>query len=250
MRKHVIAGLLSVMAVGSTARADLFASNWFPAGETARRLVALPARIGGRTPCASLPRPVVRARLSVASDVVRDEAAIIREIIAAIWAREGITLEWIRGGNAPTWDDVDLWIVAQDGAVQNHQVDPALGAATFVRGIPQPLIRLSVGAAIDWVQQAVQRKLHIVAPFRRTFSLYLDNARVKVARTLGYAAAHEVGHVLLATRGHASSGLMSAVYTSLERLDADPFAVTLDRQSRERLAAAIARTAECAASQR
>ena len=186
--------------------------------------------------CDILPRVDMRLRLTVNSPLVADPSEIQR-IVDNVWAAEGLHFRWVPA-TAPlnSWTGLDAWIVV--GHQRVHATKPeAIGSVQFQDDVPSRIIRLSVDAAQAWVvsQEARTYKLH------RSFVQL--RARTPLARTtkvLGYAAAHEVGHFVLASKTHASHGLMQAAYrdpyaVGLNRLQLDPIS---RRRLRDRLAAA------------
>ena len=64
-------------------------------------------------------------------------------------------------------------------------------------------------------------------------------------RALGYVVAHEIGHVLLASKEHGPEGIMRASYVDVKELDAQAPRMTLDNRARERLRLRMAGLATC-----
>jgi hypothetical protein len=60
-----------------------------------------------------------------------------------------------------------------------------------------------------------------------------------LARALGRAAAHELGHYLLASREHSSHGLMRARFSAAELIRDDAAAFQLEDQARDTLTARL-----------
>jgi len=56
-----------------------------------------------------------------------------------------------------------------------------------------------------------------------------------IAKLVGRSLAHELGHVLLNSTDHASSGLMRASYRAADVLREPPSAYTFDDEQREQL---------------
>lgn len=187
----------------------------------------------------------IRINLWFGSTLLSSSGSEIQRIVDQVWKRHGIIVEWVNRGAAATARNVDASVVVRDDPVVPHK-PTALGAVNLTPTGPGRLIRLSAGAAIDWVQrlQADQRKLS--RPLGRRFGLLLDDAAALAMRTLGYAAAHELGHILLQSKRHARSGLMSPSFVSLPRLDRDPREIALDVGSRERLLERLSQVGGCA----
>ncbi len=98
----------------------------------------------------------------------------------------------------------------------------------FVNGEPQPDIAVSVAAARQLGAQGSWhgRPFNTLPP--RAFELFLQ-------RALTRALAHEVGHYLLRSAGHAPRGLMRAVFSVDELMDTRASLDRLDQTSMEQL---------------
>jgi hypothetical protein len=193
--------------------------------------------------CEVLPRPQMRIRLSVLSTAFGDAAAAIQQAADEAWSPEGIAFEWLLGEpiDRDAWVGTNIWIVVQQASAARQ--DPAaLGAVTFVDGQPRPLIRLSLDAAVRWVQRyangLAKTRLHPLT------TLAVGDTRALVLRAVGAAAAHELGHYVLASSGHARDGLMQAIYDRPEMLR-EPSMLMLDGSNRTRLRARLARSTHC-----
>jgi hypothetical protein len=190
--------------------------------------------------CQVLPRTEMVVRLTVNSPLITDGGAAIRRVASDIWAGEGIQIRWFDDAVRPTWTGLDAWIFAAHQSV--HATKPtALGSVQFgPDGRPGRLIRLSVDAVEAWVtawgatRYGIERAKH----FRRAIA-----PEAVLSRALGFAAAHELGHFMLASKSHAPSGLMQAAYfrpTELSVRNAG-----LDAESRRRLQARLAAGSKC-----
>ncbi len=62
---------------------------------------------------------------------------------------------------------------------------------------------------------------------------------ILMARAMGRALAHEIGHYLLASKVHTARGLMQAKHTAYEFFGADGSAFTLDAAQRQAVAARL-----------
>lgn len=190
--------------------------------------------------CHVLPRTEMVVRLTVNSPLITDGGAAIRRVASEIWASEGIVIRWLDDSIAPTWAGIDAWIVAAHQTV--HPSKPAaLGSVQFgPDGLPGRLIRLSVDAIESWLMAwgAVRHGIERAKHFRRVLA-----PEALLSRGLGFAAAHELGHFMLASKSHAPSGLMQAAYwrpTELAIRNAG-----LDAGSRERLRIRLAAGSSC-----
>jgi hypothetical protein len=72
--------------------------------------------------------------------------------------------------------------------------------------------------------------------FLARVSQYAEKLHIPVSSVLGYAIAHEVGHLMLGTPEHSNFGLMKAVWSRSEanslaigRMDFDPYSAKILR---------------------
>jgi hypothetical protein len=98
----------------------------------------------------------------------------------------------------------------------------ALGSIDFISGVPKPEIDL-------WVDEAV--RMLGGGGSLLTSSNTDPRLRVHLGRLLGRSLAHELGHYLLSTRLHTTTGLMRARYPQDEitRMNTDLFALDPDQ---------------------
>jgi hypothetical protein len=155
--------------------------------------------------------------------VIRDEstpplsAAMIRDIlkeVRIVWrAYADIESAAAPGGMGPVTDDV-LTLVVSDKPSREAAVD-SLGWIEFVNGEPQRTISVSRRAA------SALRDRTVLAG-RRLVELPPAIQNLFLARALGRAAAHEIGHYLLASKTHAPSGLMRAQFATADFIERSP----------------------------
>jgi hypothetical protein len=182
--------------------------------------------------CATLRRPRMRVRLTVAADDVPHAAAAIREIVAATWRAEGLSFEWIEDQTGDDlWSGINAWIAvisdmpaAADGGV--------MGEVLFRDGVPRRLIRISIDATIAWVRRDQAARFGTTD---RSLVQTLGDTAALVPRALGLIAAHEIGHFVLGSAEHAKSGRMQATYYHASSLLTRPGGLALDPGSRARL---------------
>ena len=155
--------------------------------------------------------------------VIRDEtrpplsAAIVRDTlkeVRAVWhAYLDIDLAAAPGLGAPITDDV-LTLVISDRRPGEAVID-SLGWIDFVDGEPSRTINVSrrAAAALGGRTVLADRPLgELPTAIRNQF----------VARALGRAAAHEIGHYLLASKAHEATGLMRAQFATGELMERSP----------------------------
>jgi hypothetical protein len=189
--------------------------------------------------CSEAPEAVLRARLTVASGPFEPAAPVIREVVEEVWRNEGLTIVWPDAPGENAWDDIDVWIAVTFG-VSSTAGKEAMGFVRFHDGVPMPLLRISIDVALAWARR------HHAAVFKVSPSSISPTAMLPVvSRALGYAAAHEVGHFVLASKAHASTGLMRPNYQRPSDLW-NPSAWQLDARSRATLSERLRRRCGCA----
>jgi hypothetical protein len=117
----------------------------------------------------------------------------------AIWSAAGLTLQWRVSNRAPVAiEPSTVRIILDDARGTASGGDLPIGWITFgPSGMPAPLLHLSRWNANQLLETA--------AAYRDRPSSYKD---LLLARALGRALAHELGHYLMASKDHSKSGLM------------------------------------------
>lgn len=151
----------------------------------------------------------------------REEAALLAEAIA-VWRPHGLAIR-MKGRNDGSCDR--LITVRSDREAQpgDESTETALGWVPFVEGHARQLVFLRVPLARAMIRQFV--------PGTRSASL----ADVLLPKFLGRILAHELGHVLLNTADHATTGLMRDRYQANDVLREPSSAYTLSAAQRDRL---------------
>lgn len=145
----------------------------------------------------------------------RVAATAIREA-RNIWSAYGVDVRWAVPPDAGRGGALELSITLIGGS------DPGdlqtLGVTPFVEGRPLPSIRLFP----DAVAALLSSEMLVVRSCIRSSDVCQD---VLAGRVLGRALAHEIGHYLLASRGHSRKGLMQPrpLTESLIEVDARDF---------------------------
>jgi hypothetical protein len=154
--------------------------------------------------------------------VIRDEtrpplsAAIVRDLlqeVRVVWRAYVDIAAAAPGRPGSTTDDV-LTLVITDNLSHDAAVD-SLGWIEFVDGEPSRIINVSRHAA------SVLRDRTALGD-RTLDALPAAIQNLFLARALGRAAAHEIGHYLLASKAHASSGLMRPQFASVDIMQRSP----------------------------
>lgn len=197
--------------------------------------------------CVALPRPTMRIRLILERDVPTNLRAPLETVIADVWRDEGIQIQWLPGAAAGQGDpSTNIWLRITAKTIDTRrQPAPTLGHVRFMDGVPHSHVVVSWQAVQDWVRMQRDRMFgnHFVgAPHA---GLRIAGFDAFAVRALGYAAAHEVGHFVLASRGHDRDGLMRPDIGPMVAGDSTPADLRLAPASRETLRSRLLRGAEC-----
>jgi hypothetical protein len=132
--------------------------------------------------------------------------ALVRKEVDAIWRQYAIDIVW-EGLWTPDKPKPDLWVQFVDVALKSKRLGgaPAIAWIPFAHGMPLPFARISKPNAIALL------KTRSWFDGRPLTSATEDLQRQALARIIGRALAHEIGHFLLAASAHAAHGLMRAV---------------------------------------
>jgi hypothetical protein len=179
----------------------LHASNNIPPIE----IVSLPIRLAAWDGLAS-----------ISTKALRTEAA-------AIWRRSGIDLHWLTSEAA----DPSLRVLVSPQAIATHG-----GRTQWTLG---ELLRFDDQAAIAVVSIAGAQRIVDQSRQSRVFDVG-DQRDYRLGVVLGRAVAHEIGHFLLRTDTHATSGLMRATINAREFADVSSPAFGLDEAAQAHLA--------------
>jgi hypothetical protein len=129
--------------------------------------------------------------------------------VAAIWERLGVTVRWT--APRPTGPIVRAIVNDEGGKAAGGASPPHLGWIEFWGDTPSNVLRVSAAAAVEAARDARTQDSgtsgHPVAALR-----------IIGARLVGRAIAHELGHYLLRSRRHTSTGLMRAIFPTHEAL--------------------------------
>jgi hypothetical protein len=189
---------------------------------------ATPAESGEFTPQA--PRTVGRGesmppRLRV--DLVFDgppmpprlESSAMEEVIR-IWTPYGVDVQAPRWTSAGRNSGVRLAVVLAD-LPAGHTATETLGSIQFHGGLPETQIVM--------YPKAIERLVSAAKLYGRESSEWPTNFRYNIlGRVLGRALAHEIGHYLLRSSRHSSSGLMRSILVSTDLVapDRHPFVLS------------------------
>lgn len=146
----------------------------------------------------------------------------IVEVANQLWARYGVSLDLNPGP-----DEIAVVLQAGSSSVLSHREPTVLGSTLFSEGHATPYIHLSMDHS-----EAVAVDLHLDGP------PFMDRPQPQrlaiLARILGVALAHELGHYVLDTPDHAPDGLLQKSLKPRDFVEADPvlLRLTIDQQQR------------------
>jgi hypothetical protein len=190
------------------------------AGFTA--MAATPAARTAEDPAA----PIIDVRLSASIDVPPLATSVLQTEAEAIWQRAGVRLRWPsapRGTLAAA--SLRVLVLQREGSTAGDH-SWAVGELPLDQA-DQPFAVVSTTAA----RRVVALAGHDGEPQA------LSDRRLGVV--LGRAVAHEIGHFLLATRGHARAGLMRAHVEVIDFADLRSGGFNLDRDAGEWIRASL-----------
>jgi hypothetical protein len=138
----------------------------------------------------------------------------------AIWRAADVTFSWeIADGVGGSWSTLRVTICDSSGPESHTGL--AIGWIIFDElGAPTPDIYLSYENAMELIRE-------VEGPTASGRMTQVD-LRTRLARVLGRALAHELGHYLLASKMHTTAGLMKAKRPASDFLKAGPGGFEVD----------------------
>lgn len=199
--------------------------------------------------CLSLPRPTMRVRLVLEPGVDADLRGLVERTVATVWRGEGIAVEWLPPSPVGQADPTtSMWLrltLAPIGDLRT-QHEPTLGVVRVAGGVPRPDVIVSVGAVREWIRRERDRRFRTqFMGMSRLSSLDFGGFDVLADRAVGYAAAHEVGHFVLASTTHDPRGLMRRDLVARTGARVEHCDLRLSNASRERLRQRLELAAAC-----
>jgi hypothetical protein len=181
--------LISVLACGSSRTTGETA-------ESAKRPPSAPSPVN--VPTVNAPSSlalVIAAAPGVSNEIV---SGTLNEA-AAIWKAAGLTLQWRVSNHLLTQIEPSaVQVILDDARGTASEGELPIGWVGFgPSGLPAPLLHLS--------RRNANQLLDTAAAYRNRPSSYKE---LLMARALGRALAHELGHYLMASKSHSPSGLM------------------------------------------
>jgi hypothetical protein len=187
-------------------------------------------------PGLSIPHPPLRVDISIQGVAPPPAfvAAAIEEA-ADIWAAYGVRIR-VPAPNDDGDNDAVRLVVKLTRPGERHTAPGALGSIAFEGDTPQPTIELYPKAA---------SALIAAVAFNRRESVWPAGPEDRVlARVLGRALAHEIGHFLLRSKIHSRNGLMRAEHVGSELMAPDHHGFALSPDDIRRFRAVLSTPVE------
>ena len=161
--------------------------------------------------------------------------ALVSRVLAeadAIWRYAGFAFAWERGPHEAAAATLQVMIGHDVRALPGGAI--ALGWIVFADSAPLQQIYVSYENA----QQLLVESPGVVGSLA---TMPLLERETLLARAMGRALAHEMGHYLLSSKAHTATGLMRARITATEFFGNDPRRFKLDNAQRSSIAAQLVR---------
>ena len=175
----------------------------------------------------------VAPRLSIAVHAAPDiESALVDRTLdeaKAIWGPVGVTFDRQLSPDDP--NPSQLTVSFEDEVLDFSEWHGALGWIPFTPAGPLPIIHLSRTRAEALCSQ-----------WPNVVNRTIAGHRLLIARALGRALSHEIGHYLFQSRVHTRHGLMRATWPSDELFSFDRGGFELTREQRDAVKEYFART--------
>jgi hypothetical protein len=160
----------------------------------------------------ALPIPIARSHVVLAFHDAPIPAGIVTAAVAeaaTIWSPYGVTI-----AAASTSMPVPLDATVLTVACVRMKTGQTLGAIAFIDGSPGRVLTVFVDAIVRLVATA-----RLMGATEAQWPVCIRDQ--VLARAIGRVIAHEIGHYVLGTRGHAATGLMRAQHTADELVAPD-----------------------------
>jgi hypothetical protein len=182
-------------------------------------LAGLTAMVAPPSARAGAPAAVlIDVRMTASTDVPARVAAVLEAEAEAIWRRAGVHLRWPSAPrDSPAAASLRVLVLQREtGSTTGH---------TWAVG---ELLEDQAGQHFAVVSTTAARRVVALAGHEGEPQALSDR---RLGVVLGRAVAHEIGHFLLATRGHARSGLMRAHIDVTDFVDLRSGGFHLDRDA-------------------
>jgi hypothetical protein len=172
--------------------------------------------------------------VAASSDISSTMVSRALDETASIWRAAGVEFVWKRGPGPFT--PAALTVVIGHNLRPVREGALALGWIYFDESTPGQQLYISYAN----VQQLMRESSGVTGPQDR---MPIFEREVLMARAIGRALAHELGHYFLASKEHTKYGLMKAHRTATEFFGPDQRSFKLDRAQRSVIAARLAQEA-------
>jgi len=187
---------------------------WKTVGQAAALVLAIPMTVAGRDFIRDEHRPALIVRMYNSYGVPSEDLWAAQVHVHAIFGDAGIDVLWM-----DCWpkDDAEAAGAPTECLQALGTNEVALRLLGTIVAPDKPFV--SMGFALVKLQK---RPPYLATVFVDLVALVARGANIDFRALLGRAIAHEIGHLLLNTNGHADQGLMRAVWSRAELGQNDP----------------------------
>jgi hypothetical protein len=216
-----------MMLIATTVAVALFASTVLVAGDPAASSPAIPPMIVNVTAAPDMSSRLVAAVLAEAEAIWRPSG------VTFIWRRTpAVVPSYSRAAESGPYVPNTLRLTIGDNAGVGRDGHLPLGWILFDMAVPEQEIYLSHANAKVMMDQA-RGVVGIVD------QMTIIQRETLLARAMGRALSHELGHYLLASKVHTERGLMKAVLTAVELFSSDVSSFRIEPAQRLAVAARL-----------
>jgi hypothetical protein len=218
-----------MMLIARTVAAALFASTASAAGATA--------------PASAVAMPPIIVNVSAAPDVSPVLVAHILAEADAIWRPSGVTFLWRRAARVV----VPYSSASETGPYVPRTlrlvIGPSRGPGRDGRLVLGWILFDDVAAPEQEIYLSHRNALQMMTESRDSVGdaaqMPIAQRETLLARAMGRALAHELGHYLLASKVHTEQGLMKAILTAAELFSTDSDRLRIEPAQRRTIAARL-----------
>jgi len=146
----------------------------------------------------------------------------------AVWRASGFRFVWQRDSHSA---DANLRVYLGGGTSRvNERQTPLAWITLDSTGMPEPKIYVSYANALRFLQDSR-------VTIGSSEAMPVLQRDTYLARALGRALAHEVGHYLMGSKAHAAKGLMMASHTAAQFFSTERTNFSINADERQRMSA-------------
>lgn len=168
--------------------------------------------------------------VTAAADIPRTLVTMTLREADAVWRAAGVRFIWERGSG---YTLSALHVIIGGGASPVKSVLPLAWIAVGEDGLPTNNVYVSHANAISFMNNSRET-------VGLTDAMPTLQRHTYLARAMGRALAHEIGHFLLESRAHSEKGLMMASHSSSEFFSVERYAFGIGAAERRKVAARFA----------